>query len=73
VLLFLLVMNAAMLGWFARARGWAFAAGVVPLRVTYYTVNACSATWAILQHLRAPSRAGRAPDQRSAATSRAAL
>lgn len=44
--------NAALLGWFARVRGWVFALRIVPLRLAYYTLNAISAGWAMLGHLR---------------------
>lgn len=48
----IIVGNAALLAWFARERGWGFAARVVPLRLAYYTLNAVSAGWAVLGHLR---------------------
>lgn len=43
--------NAAMLRWFVEVRGWRFALGVVPLRLTYYALNAVSAGWAIAAHV----------------------
>jgi hypothetical protein len=44
--------NAPLIRWFARVRGWRFAIAVVPFRILYYSLNACSAGWAILAHLR---------------------
>ena len=57
----IIVGNATMLAWFARIRGWRFAACVVPLRLAYYALNAVSAAWAMLGHLRHsnPARASR--------------
>lgn len=44
--------NARLLAWFARVRGVGFAVMVMPLRLAYYTLNAVSAGWAVLGHLR---------------------
>lgn len=44
--------NAPLIRWFARVRGWRFALAVVPFRILYYLLNACSAGWAILAHRR---------------------
>ncbi len=51
-LLAIVIGNAPLLGWFARVRGVGFAVRVVPLRLAYYTLNAVSAGWAVLGHLR---------------------
>jgi hypothetical protein len=55
--------NAALFRWFARVRGWRFAAGTVPLRVLYYVVNVWSAVAALVTHAvraAAPPRSPRA-------------
>jgi hypothetical protein len=52
----ILAGNAPMLRWFARVRGLAFAAAVVPMRVSYYLLNAAAAAWAIAGHLRRAPR-----------------
>lgn len=43
-----LLVNAPLLAWFARHRGWGFALGVVPLRLLYYGLNAVSVALAFL-------------------------
>jgi hypothetical protein len=44
----ILTINAPLLAWFARQRGWWFAVRVVPLRVLYYALNAVSAFLGLL-------------------------
>lgn len=58
-----LLGNAALLGWFARERGWRFTFAVMPLRLTYYLVNGCSAAWALLTHGRGRSRPSAHPER----------
>jgi GT2 family glycosyltransferase len=43
-----LAVNAPMLAWFARQRGWGFALRVVPLRLLYYLLNGVSVALALL-------------------------
>ncbi len=43
-----LAVNAPMLAWFARQRGWGFALRVVPLRLLYYVLNVVSVVLALL-------------------------
>jgi hypothetical protein len=44
----MLVLNAPLLSWFARHRGWWFAARAAPLRVVYYVLNGKSVIVALL-------------------------
>jgi hypothetical protein len=44
----MLVLNAPLLSWFARHRGWWFAARAAPLRVVYYVLNGMSVIVALL-------------------------
>jgi len=43
-----LAINAPLLAWFARQRGWRFALCCVPLRLLYYVLNAVSVSLALL-------------------------
>jgi glycosyltransferase involved in cell wall biosynthesis len=43
-----LVLNGPLLSWFARHRGWWFAARTIPLRLLYYSLNAVSVWLALL-------------------------
>jgi hypothetical protein len=43
-----LAINAQLLAWFARHRGWWFALRAMPLRVLYYALNAVSVSLALL-------------------------
>ena len=43
-----LAINAPLLAWFARQRGWRFALCAVPLRLLYYVLNAVSVSLALL-------------------------
>ena len=43
-----LALNAPLLAWFARHRGWWFAIRTMPLRVLYYALNAVSVSLALL-------------------------
>jgi glycosyltransferase involved in cell wall biosynthesis len=55
----ILALNAPLLVWFARHRGWWFALGAVPLRLLYYALNAVSVCLALLSDVdrqHAPSR-----------------
>ena len=45
----MLVINAPLFAWFARHRGWWFAARVMPLRVLYYVLNGISVILAVMQ------------------------
>ncbi|HEY0972503.1 MAG TPA: FAD-dependent oxidoreductase [Gemmatimonadales bacterium] len=56
--------NLPLLAWFARARGPAFAIGVVPLRVLYYALNALSFAWGATLHLARRRRTSRERDPR---------
>jgi hypothetical protein len=46
-----LAINAPLLAWFARQRGWGFALRAMPLRLLYYALNAVSVSWAVLPFL----------------------
>jgi hypothetical protein len=61
MLLIVLWGNAAMLAWFARQRGLAFALAVAPLRLVYYLVSVSGAGWAMLTHRSSPARPAPAP------------
>jgi hypothetical protein len=43
-----LAINAPLLAWFARQRGWGFAIRAMPLRLLYYALNAVSVSLALL-------------------------
>jgi hypothetical protein len=43
-----LAINAPLLAWFARHRGWWFALRAMPLRILYYGLNAVSVAFALL-------------------------
>jgi hypothetical protein len=47
-LLAILILNGPLLAWFARHRGWRFAAGTLPLRLLYYALNVISVLVALL-------------------------
>jgi len=57
-----ILANAPLLGWFARQRGWRFAAKTIPLRIVYYLISGTGVGIAWVQHLLAvePARKGRA-------------
>jgi GT2 family glycosyltransferase len=44
----ILLLNVPLLGWFARHRGWWFAAATVPLRILYYGLNFISVVLGVL-------------------------
>ena len=46
--LLLALANLALFRWFVKLRGWKFTVAIVPLRLSYYLLNAIAATWAIL-------------------------
>ena len=55
--LLVLAGNARLLRWFARQRGFWFAAGVVPLRLLYYWLNGVAAGIGWLRHCIARTQA----------------
>lgn len=57
----LTLWNRALVGWFARVRGWGFAARVIPMQILYYLLNGVAAGLGILAHLTGRDRRVAAP------------
>ena len=62
--------NASLLGWFVAMRGRWFAFRIIPLRLVYYVLNACSGAWGAFLYLRGGGR-GNARTNDTLSTSRA--
>jgi GT2 family glycosyltransferase len=67
----MLAVNAPLLAWFGRQRGWWFVVQVIPLRVLYYALNAIAVIVGLLAFAREQQRRP-SPDDKSSAPTRGA-